>query len=189
MMAPTHVLAGLAGASLLVATAPEHATVGALAAAAGGVAPDLDALVGTHRRTLHSPVYGTLVAAPAVALAALAPSALTVALAAFLGAAALHAVADALEGGRELRPWERTTDRAVYSHYHGRWLRARRLVRYDGAPEDLVLAALLAVPSLAVLPGALRWLPAACLAVAVPYALVRRRIPGLVERFRARTRA
>jgi len=188
MMAPTHVLAGVATASALAATAPEYATLGALAAAAGGVAPDLDALAGTHRRTLHFPIYGSVAAVAALAVAAPSPAPVTVALACFLGGTALHAAMDALEGGREIRPWDRTTDRAVYSHFHGRWLRARRLIRYDGAPEDLLLAALLAVPGLALFEGPVRWLCVACLVIAVPYALLRRRVPALIDRLRRRAR-
>src|SRR6056297_1290775 len=105
MMATTHALAGLALAALVAPIAPEHAPTAAAAGLAGGVFPDLDLYAG-HRRTLHFPVYYAVAAAPAVAFAALAPSALTVGVAVFLAAAALHAASDALGGGLELEPWK-----------------------------------------------------------------------------------
>lgn len=141
MMATTHALWGMTLAVPVLAVAPEFAPVAALAGLVGGLAPDLDLYTG-HRKTLHYPVYGTLAALPAIGLAVFAPSSVTVALAVALAAAALHAVTDAFGAGLELRPWEGTSDRAVYSHYHGQWIQPRRWVRYDGAPEDLGLAAI-----------------------------------------------
>src|SRR6056297_545185 len=60
------------------------------------------------------------------------------------GTVALHAASDALGGGLELKPWRATSERAVYDHFRGRWIRPRRWVRYDGAPEDLAFAGILA---------------------------------------------
>lgn len=180
MMSATHALAGAALAAPLALIAPEFALVAVLAAFAGGAAPDLD-LAWAHRRTLHFPVYFTLLALPALALAAVVPSLLTVALAAFLGAAALHAVSDAFGGGLELRPWEGTSQRAVYNHYHGRWHPPLRWVRYDGAPEDLLLSALLAVPVAVLVPEATP-LVGATVAVAAMYALCRKRLVDFAER-------
>jgi len=152
MMATTHALAGMALASVAALFAPEFAPVAVVAAGAGGAFPDLDT-PGRHRRTLHYPVYYSLAAAGLLAVAVVVPTPATVALAAFVGAAAVHSASDALGGGLELRPWEGTSDRAVYDHYHGRWLRPRRWVRYDGSPEDVALAGLLAVPTLALAGG------------------------------------
>jgi len=59
------------------------------------VLPDLDLYAG-HRKTLHYPVYASLATVPTVALAVVAPSTMTVALAVALSASALHAVADVL---------------------------------------------------------------------------------------------
>lgn len=143
MMVFTHALAGVVLAALVAVVAPEHAPLALVAGAAGGVFPDLDIYVG-HRKTLHFPVYASVAAVPALAIAAAVPTAATVALAAVLLGAGAHAAMDALGGGLELRPWEATSDRAVYSHFHDRWVEPRRLVRYDGAPEDLILGALLA---------------------------------------------
>lgn len=180
MMATTHALAGLLLASVTVVVAPEHAPAALLAGFAGGVAPDLD-MPFVHRRTLHFPVYLPLATVPMVLVAALVPTGATVALAAFVGAAALHSVSDVVGGSLEHRPWEATVERAVYSHYHGRWLAPRRWVGYDGAPADLVVAGLLGLPALALTAGHLHSLVVASLLVSIGYTAVRRRLPAIDE--------
>jgi hypothetical protein len=178
MMLPTHALGGMALALPLTLLAPDAAPAVLLAGALGGALPDADMYAG-HRRTLHYPVYGSLAGLLALAAALLVPAAATAAVAALLVGAAAHSVADAFGGGLELRPWEGTTDRAVYDHSRGRWLAPRRWVRYDGAPEDLLVATALAAPLAAVVTGPPRWLVWALLAVAIVYAAVRRRLPAL----------
>ena len=175
MMATTHALAGLLLAVPVALVAPEFAVVTAATGFAGGVFPDLD-MPGEHRRTLHFPVYYTL-AAGAVGVAALVvPSAWTVGGAVFLVAAAVHSLSDALGGDLELRPWEGTGDRGVYSHYHRRWWRPRRWVRYDGAPEDAVATVGLGLLALLAYDGAFDALVVGTIAVGIVYAALRRRI-------------
>jgi hypothetical protein len=183
MMATTHALAGVALAGAVTVLAPELGPVPVAAAALGGLFPDFDMYAG-HRRTLHFPVYYALAAVPAVVAAVLVPGPLAAAVALFLAAAALHSASDALGGGLELRPWEATSDRAVYSHYHGRWLPPRRLVRYDGAPEDLALAVGLAVPTLAVFgtDGPVATGVLLAVGVSAAYALLRKPMVAVAER-------
>src|SRR6056297_2165666 len=111
MMATTHALFGMALGAVALFVAPEYATVAILAGGVGGLFPDLD-LAGDHRKDLHFPVYYSLAAIPALALAFLAPSTATVAVGVFLASVALHSASDALGGGLELRPWEATSDEA-----------------------------------------------------------------------------
>lgn len=176
MMLPTHALAGMLLAAPLVVVAPELASVGFVAGFLGGVIPDLDMYVG-HRRTLHYPVYYSAVAVPALFVALAVPSVATVGVAFVLLGAALHSVADAYGGGLELRPWEGNSDRAVYDHYHERWVAPRRGVRYDGAVEDLAIAVGLSIPLFALVgDGRLRLVVAGTLIVAVAYTVLRRRL-------------
>ncbi|ELY62551.1 hypothetical protein CYV19_08240 [Natronobacterium gregoryi SP2] len=179
-MATTHALWGMALAVPVFAVAPEFAPAAALAGLVGGLAPDLDLYTG-HRKTLHFPVYASITAIPAVALAVIATSAWTVALAVFLAAVALHAASDTLGGGLELRPWQGTSDRAVYSHYHGRWLRPRRWVRYDGAPEDLAVAGVAALPLLAVGDAVVTALTLALVGISTIYVLLRKRLAEIAR--------
>ncbi|MFB6131464.1 MAG: metal-dependent hydrolase [Salinigranum sp.] len=181
MMATTHGLAGVALGAGISVVAPDlgHAVV--LAGAAGGVFPDLDLYAG-HRKTLHFPVYYSAMAAVAAVGAALVTTPLTAAVAVFLAAAALHSISDVAGGGLELKPWLGTSQRAVYSHFHGRWIAPKRWVRYDGSPEDLVLASWLALPGVALLDGPLRLAVLGALAVSATYVLVRKPLVDVAER-------
>jgi hypothetical protein len=181
MMSPTHTASGVVLAVPLVVVAPEFAAVGALAGIAGGVFPDLDFVVGEHRRTLHFPVYYWLLALPAVVAAAVSPSTMTVALALFTLSAAVHSVVDWFGAGPEPRPWADPSERAVYLHVENRWLVPKRWVRYDGAPEDLLLARVLSVPGLYLFGETVRTLTIAGLVVGVVYTLVRKRVPDYIE--------
>lgn len=185
MMATTHAFAGLALAAVVALAVPELAVVVAGAAIVGGLFPDLDLYAG-HRKTLHYPVYYAAAALPAVGIALLAPTPAAIGVAVFLVAAALHSATDAVGGGLELKPWKGTSERAVYSHYHDRWIAPRRWVRYDGAPEDLVLASVLAVPPLLVFDGIVRTAVLVLLVVSVGYAGVRKPMVEVTERAVAR---
>jgi hypothetical protein len=181
MMATTHALAGVAlavGVSLVV---PGAGGVPVVAAALGGFFPDFD-LTGDHRKTLHFPVYYSLAALAAGGVAALVTTPATLAVALFLAAAALHSVMDAAGGGLDARPWLGRSDRAVYDHARGRWIAPRRWIRYDGAPEDLLLCVVLALPSLAVLDGP--WVIAilAALGISAVYTLLRKPLVRLADR-------
>ena len=177
MMATTHAFAGLAVVAPVAYAVPELAVPLAVGALLGGIAPDFD-LVLEHRRTLHFPVYGVVAAVPAIVVGLVSPSSATAALAAVAVAAWLHAASDALGGGLEMDPWTNPTERAVYDHWRGRWLRPRRWVRYDGAPEDAALAVALAVPAFVVFEGHgwLEGLVVGGVAVSIAYALFRRQI-------------
>ncbi|WP_135533769.1 metal-dependent hydrolase [Halostella pelagica] len=175
MMVTTHAFVGLALASAVVAVAPEFAVAAAVGGAAGGIFPDLD-LLAAHRKTLHFPVYYTGLAVPAVVGAAVAPSTTTVAAALFLVSAAVHSASDAFGGGLELKPWEGTSDRAVFLHPTKTWVRPRRWVRYDGSPEDFVLGALVSVPALVTFDGSIRTAVLAALLTSLVYTVLRKRI-------------
>ncbi|QLK26355.1 metal-dependent hydrolase [Natrinema zhouii] len=180
MMLPTHALIGLALALPVSVIAPEFADIALTAGLLGGILPDLDMYVG-HRKTLHYPVYYSALALVAAPVAVLVPTAAMVAATFLLLGAAVHSVMDVFGGGLELRPWEATSSRAVYDHHRGRWLAPRRWIRYDGAPEDLLLSAVIAVPLLLALDGVLRAIVAAAVVVAVVYTAVRRLLPTIAE--------
>ncbi|AZH27248.1 metal-dependent hydrolase [Haloplanus aerogenes] len=181
-MATTHAAVGLLLALPLAVVAPDLAAVGALAAMAGGVFPDLDLFAGVHRKTLHFPDYYWIGAIPALVAAAALPVAATVAVAWFLLSAAVHSVSDAFGAGTEPRPWERTSAEAVYLHSRSRWLRPRYWVRYDGAPEDYLLTVVFLAPGLVLFGPTVRRVALTFMAVGGAYTLVRKRLPDLEER-------
>jgi hypothetical protein len=181
MMSPTHVATGFAFAAGVAVVDPALGTAAAAGGVLGGVVPDLDLFVGVHRRTLHFPVLGWLPVLLAVPVALLAPDPVTVTFAVATLTAAVHATSDILGAGEELRPWERTNRNAVYCHAYERWLRARYVVRYDGAPEDLLLTAVLTAPALVVFEGPVRWVAGGTVAVAAVYVAVRKRVVRYFE--------
>lgn len=182
-MATTHALVGMALALPVAYAAPEFAPIALLSGLIGGFFPDLDMYVG-HRKTLHYPVYYPVAAAIAVITAVFAPAQATIGLAVCLLAASAHSIMDVFGGGLELRPWLGTADRAVYDHHRRRWIAPKQWVRYDGAPEDLLLAVVLA----AVLwPAAGEWESARTLIVGLVgisavYATVRKQLVRVRER-------
>jgi hypothetical protein len=89
---------------------------------------------------------------------------------------------DAAGGGLEPRPWLGRSDRAVYDHARRRWIAPRRWVRYDGAPEDLLLCVALALPGLAALEGAAETAILLTLGLSAAYTLLRKPLVALAER-------
>lgn len=177
MMATTHAAAGVLAMTPLLYVAPDFAGPAALGALVGGALPDLDLFVGAHRRSLHYPVLGWVPAVAAAGVALVAPSTVTVALAGCLVAAALHALSDILGAGEEERPWEATSERAVYDHLRNRWWRPRRLIPYDGSPRDLLVLAVLSAPGLALFDGPIRAALVGMFVLSVGYTLFRKRMP------------
>jgi hypothetical protein len=184
-MGTTHAAIGLALAAPLLWIAPQYAVHGALAAVAGGFLPDADVVFGVHRRTLHFPVLGWPVVAGTAAVAVLVPGPWTVAAASLALAATVHASIDVFGAGTELRPWRATEDRAIYVHPLGRWLEARRYVRYDGSPEDLALTIVFALPGIVLFDGIVQRVAIALVVIGGLYALVRKRVPDAWERILA----
>lgn len=154
MMATTHALAGVVLGTAVWALVPEAGMLPVLAAALGGLFPDFDLYAG-HRKTLHFPVY--------------------------FSAAALHSASDVLGGGLELKPWLGTSERAVYDHWNGRWLAPKRLIRYDGAPEDLALTLAFAVPPVLAFDGLAETLVIGAVAVSGVYVLLRKPMVAIAE--------
>ncbi|WP_336036259.1 metal-dependent hydrolase [Halobacterium yunchengense] len=182
-MSTTHAAMGVVLATPVLAVAPELAAPAALAAMAGGVFPDLDVAVLAHRKTLHFPEHYWLAVLAAFPLAALDPRPLTVGAAFFALSAAVHSVTDAVGGGLGARPWVEDDHRGVYSHCRGRWIRPRRWIRYDGAPEDLVAVAVLSLPGLLLYGGPVRDLTVAMLAVSAAYTALRKPLGELAHRY------
>lgn len=178
MMLPTHAVVGLAVAAPLAVSMPEFGPAALAGALVGSLLPDFDMYAG-HRRTLHYPTGYALTAVFAVVTAITLSTPAAVAIAFLLGGAAVHCQMDRYGGGLELRPWEGTSERAVYDHARGCWRAPKRWVRYDGAPEDFLLLTLLSVPLLVVLIDPFRWVVAGAVLIGGTYALLRRRLANL----------
>jgi len=174
----THAVAG-AVIGLLVA---DWYTAGLLsltvAGAFGGLVPDID-MVLEHRRSLHFPVAGTVVALAAL-VAGYWMGPVVQLFAVTLTGIAVHSTMDVLGGGKELRPWERTDPRASFNHVTGDWFMARRLV-HDGSPGDLVLYLGLAGPLYSWGPTMLRPALVMMSVLAIGYAMMRRTFTQYID--------
>ncbi|MFO7834743.1 MAG: metal-dependent hydrolase [Halohasta sp.] len=172
MMLPTHAVIGVALAAPLVALAPAVAPAALAGGLAGGILPDLDLYAG-HRKTLHYPTGYLLAAVPAGLLAAIVSTPLTVGLAFLLLGATAHCRMDRYGGGLELRPWEGSSEKAVYDHVRGEWRAPKRWVPYDGSPHDLLLLSAVAVPLWFTLDDPFRLVVGLALVVGVVYVALR----------------
>jgi len=178
MMLPTHALVGMALGLPVALSNPELAPAALVGGFVGGIVPDLDLYSG-HRRTLHFPTLYPVAAVPAVLAAVVWSTPTTVAVAFVLLGAAAHCRMDIYGGGLELRPWNGTSDRAVYDHVAGEWRAPRRLVSYDGSKGDLGISAAVAVPLLILVEWPLTALVVAALLVGTVYVLLRRFLASL----------
>ena len=180
MMSTTHAAMALAAVILLDPFLPGMSGPAATAAIAGGVFPDLD-IVFEHRKTLHQTELYPVATAIATGVALLSRTVVTISVAIFLGAAALHTLSDVIGGGLGLRPWANDDQRGIYLHLAGRWIPPRRWIRYDGAPEDLLFAILLSIPPYLYFGGAVRTLILLGLAGSAVYVLLRKRLEDIYE--------
>jgi len=180
-MTSTHALAGATVGALAALGAPELLPAAVAVGFAAGALPDLD-LLWTHRRTTHFPTCGPVFALAAGALAAVLAGPVPFLVAVGALAFALHPLMDVLCGGVETRPWAATSEEAVYDHARGRWLRPRRLVRYAGAPEDLLAAGAVGLPALLLAGGSTTRVLLAVLVVSALFVGVRRRLASISER-------
>jgi hypothetical protein len=173
MMIFTHIMVGvLVGA--VVSLFSSNPVVLVAAGAIGGSVPDLD-MLWTHRKTLHFPVGFSLASVLLGLVYVLSNSASVLVLATGVVAAALHSLMDILGGGKEMRPWEETDDRAAFNHVTGEWIAARRIF-YDGSVPDLAIATVSGVAVVRILPSAFTSPIVLVVGLAVVYTLLRRYI-------------
>lgn len=170
MMLFTHLLVGLLVG--LGATALGGGTAALVAGLVGGLLPDLD-MFADHRRTLHFPVGFAVAGVPFVLAGVVLSVSVALLLGTLLAAAWLHSVMDVFGSARELRPWNRTSHRAVYNHALGGWHAPRRFV-YDGSPGDLVLCGALAAVAVGIGSPVVARIAVTLVVPATVYALSRR---------------
>jgi hypothetical protein len=172
MMIFTHILVGAFLGVGIGTLYPELFPFAVYAGFLGGGFPDLD-MVFTHRRTLHFPVLYSIAGVVAGGIAVLWTTPITVSVSCFLLAGALHSLTDILGGGKEMRPWRETDNRAVFNHVTQSWLRPWR-VFYDGSVADLILSVILAIGLFVLLPASYYEIVTITLSGAVVYTVLRR---------------
>jgi hypothetical protein len=154
---------------------PDQALSLFIVGAVGGIFPDFDLYSG-HRKTLHFPVYYALPALMLSIIGVITMEPLVLFGFIFTTAAWLHSVMDIFGSGIELRPWEGTSEKAVYNHRQKEWIKPRRFVAYDGSPGDLFLAAAFGLPVLFVFSSPVDLYIGGLLIIGVVYAVCRKQL-------------
>lgn len=172
MMAFTHILVGILLSAGISQLAGLSVTPFMIAGAVGGLFPDIDLLF-THRKTFHYPFIFPILTIISVAIYAVVQLETLLFLTAFMAAAAAHSAMDVLGGGKEMRPWRETDDRAVYDHLRQRWVKPLRLF-YDGSLPDLILAIISAVGILYAVSSGADVIISLLVVLAIIYTLLRR---------------
>lgn len=184
MMATTHAVAGMLLATPLILQHPELTPVLLAAAFIGGIFPDFDVIAGTHRKTLHFPVYYWIPTVLFLSAGLLTGKTVLLGLGVFFLGAAQHSLSDVIGGGLERQPWKQTTDKAVYVHAKGGWEHPRHIIGYDGSPGDFIATVVMLIPLVfihgASVPFAVP--SAATLAiVAAGYVIIRKSLPKVED--------
>lgn len=170
----THILLGIALAAIVSLLLPVNPNTLVVAGLVGGGFPDIDMLL-THRKSLHYPVIYSILSVMLLIVYAFSGSVLVILLLLGTSAAALHSIMDILGGGKEMRPWRKTDNRAVYNHITKEWIHPLR-VFYDGSATDLILAILLGAIAIWILPRRLWPLILGLILLSVLYTLLRRAV-------------
>lgn len=143
MMLPTHIVIGLVSFLPLLYMYPLYSTPIIVGVIIGSTFPDLDLLVGNHRKTLHYPVLGILFSAISLVVFLVSSNSITAFYFALFASIFIHSFLDIIGGSLEDEPWERNRNIVVYNHIKGRWFNAKRWIPYDGSPYDLLLFCIL----------------------------------------------
>lgn len=168
----THILVGALLGTGVALLYPDLLSIAVAAGFIGGGFPDLDMLF-THRRTLHFPILYSIATIALAGILLIWPMAITIGGFCFILSAAIHSLTDVLGGGKEMRPWRKTDDRAVYNHVTRTWIEPWR-VFYDGSVVDLILTAVLAVVLIVVLPTQYNTIIGIILGCGIVYTALRR---------------
>jgi len=140
MMFSTHILVGaVLGYGVSAIASAEVATL-IIAGMIGGLIPELDFIVGKHRKTLHYPFSYFITALIPLTGFLMFQIEIFLLLATVLLAAGVHSFMD-IFAGAELRSWNRNEwkETAVYNHIGQKWISPRRWA-YGGSKQDLLLS-------------------------------------------------
>lgn len=181
-MLPSHLAIGVLLCSPFYIYAPsEIQSIVLITIVVGSVSPDVDMLVGQHRKTTHYPEISTIVALGCTVL--IPADILFYIPATFTTAFALHAWIDIFGGGLEDKPWEKTSTQAVYRHLSNKWEAPRHYTGHDGSYRDLIATLLATVAIYTIITE--NWFTAILLinlTIAILYTIVRKRLPALRDK-------
>lgn len=139
MMLPTHIMTGLVVILPLFYVYPTYSNAIFFAGLVGFSLPDLDILIGSHRKTLHYPVLYLPVALVAIFLVINLVNIWTIITFTVSLGCFVHSFSDIIAGSLEDEPWEAEKDKVVYNHIRKEWFSAKRWIPYDGSRTDVIV--------------------------------------------------
>lgn len=144
MMLPTHILVSILFMLPLITLFPEYTHIIIYSSIIGGIFPDLDMLIGQHRKTLHNISLYILILLGSIPIYIIYPP-LGIILFIVSIVASIHMGFDVLSGGLERKPWLKTSNKAIYNHLTDEWIPPKHTFDYDGSYKDLSFAILLSI--------------------------------------------
>lgn len=142
MMLPSHIFLALLVIAPITAVSPELGVPLWTATIIGAIMPDLDMVLGQHRKTLHFPSVAILMLPLSISLLLISDSIILSSLAGFSIGFFLHPLIDISSSGLSERPWVETSEKCVYNHTTQSWIRPTRVTGYDGSPKDFAVLCL-----------------------------------------------
>lgn len=138
-MLPTHILVGLLFCYPVIYLYPDHTNLLTFVVIVGSSFPDLDMIIGQHRKTFHFPLlFISLIGISGILfLLQIFPYSLILFLIGLSGL--IHILGDIGSSGLEKYPWKQNGSRAVYSVFWKKWISPTYILGYDGSKYDFVL--------------------------------------------------
>ena len=177
-MLPTHALSGMIISLPLFYFKPELAYIGLISGLIGSVFPDSDMYWG-HRKTLHYPVYYSVLAFLSLTAFLIYTTPATLAISFFLIGCTIHTLSDILTAGLELKPWKQQSKKAVYNHYSQEWIEPKHIIAYDGSKGDLAILLSLSIPLLFILGPKSKLFVFTMVIIGIIYSLLRKKLPNI----------
>jgi hypothetical protein len=156
----------------------------------GGFFPDLDMFFGTHRKTLHYPVYGSVLAVASFVFFLITHSMIIGFITIFLIGCMSHTLTDILSCGLEKYPWKKNSKQAVYNHHTKKWIPPRYIIPYDGSIEDFgvtfIGGVLFLFATKTYTINYYLWMTMGLIGVAFIYTVLRKRLPRIEQKLYSR---
>ncbi len=173
MMYTTHILIGMLIGSSAKFWAPEFVFYAVIGGIFGALIPDLDIKL-VHRKTLHMPVYYSILAVLVCSTLLISVNTFNLFLSSMSISLAVHSVGDVFSGGLAPQEEKKIAKYPIYDHLRNKWI-SKPVIRYDGSPEDTFISLVSGLATIQLLTGYIRYLAVLMILLSLIYYTFRRR--------------